>query len=229
MSTFRNLLSEAGIEYAEERVYSYRKTAVFMECVKLTPDGFEFSEAHGQGVFLTRAEASRASAVDNASMVAMLVMLAPIILGAVALGNLAFVASDLAWLGWIAGLASLGTMAFSYMALNSKVTNFFIGESHKVTYAMTAGWTRARKTIEHANMNNTVPDILEVMGELESELKLIIHEFNSVIDPVQREQMEADFLFACGLIEALESAAVERRNELYAGNRKRYLELVTKD
>ena len=188
------------------------EVAHFMGIVKLTPDGLRTSE--WGLIFPTARGAKIADHMIGVQLFAAILALFPSAL----IGGFAGEATH-----WTAGILTFALSMAAFFFGFDHLREHFSPTAYSASNRMVVAWTRARLVLEEANEENTVPAILEKLQELDAELKTIYTTYGDIISPVEREQAEADFLTAAGLVEVLAEEATVGRFELYSTRRSQLL------
>lgn len=199
---------------AQARMNDYATTGWYMDRISLTPDRLIAVENHNRAVFATEAEAKRANRRNDVRVLTLLFCAFPAILAGVGAGDAVH---------WAVGLITFVAVVAGLNRTATVATRFLEAPSYSVSTAMVPAWTEARRVLETMNEENTVPQVLAKVQELEAEARTIYTTYSVLVSPVDREQAELDFLTVCALIEVLGEEAAARRNELYSTRRRQLL------
>lgn len=209
--------SEAFRSEVEATYSDHYASAAIMARVPMTPDGHFGSEVHDRVIYATTEDASWADRATGAFM-------GSIFLGMVLaipfsfLSTLVFGSTGWALIpGFLTGLLGVPFLA------SKIISRIFSRPSQSVSMPMVTAWNSARRVFENANEENTVPAILEKLHLLRVEMDLIGSTYSDLISEVEKEQAEADFVFAASMVEALAGIAKTTRVEVYSSNRLRYM------
>lgn len=203
-----------AVDRLNARLSEYQELGHYLNHMALTPDDFYMAETHSNSIFATTAQAQRATRRDGVMVGAGLAM----ILLAFGLGGTA----GEAYGGVAALITGLLVLAAGFAGVKY-ATAFMRAESFPVSNAMLAAWTLARPVLELSDEENTVPAILAELQSFEAEARTIYSTYASLVSPVDREQVELDFMTVCGVIEVLGQEATNARYELYSTRRSQYL------